>query len=90
MARHRTNRLLVLGHCFGAIPATLYAENHSAEVAGLILTTPGIFTRTSIPLSQMLTIATSRSGRRDYYFPVPLAPEEFSELPRYAPRNNFV
>jgi len=85
MARHDAGRLLVLGHCFGAIPATLYAETRPAEIAGLILTTPGIFTRTSIPLSQMLTIATSLPGRRDYYFPVPLAPEEFSELPQYAP-----
>jgi len=85
MKRHGAGRLLVLGHCFGAIPATLYAESHPEVATGLILTTPGIFTRTSIPLSQMLTIATSRSGHRDYYFPVPLTPGEFSELPRYAP-----
>jgi len=85
MARHGAGRVLMLGHCFGAIPATLFAEGHPEEVAALILTTPGIFTLTSIPLSQMLTIATSRTGHRDYYFPVPLAPEEFSELPQYAP-----
>jgi len=85
MARHGAGRVLVLGHCFGAIPASLFAESYPAEVAGLVLTTPGIFTQTSILFSQMLTIAASRSGHRDYYFPVPLAPEEFSELPRFAP-----
>jgi alpha-beta hydrolase superfamily lysophospholipase len=85
MARHGHDHVLVLGHCFGAIPATVYAETDSATVKGLILTTPGIFTHTSIPLSQTLKIATTISGRRNYYFPVPLDPDQFSELPEYEP-----
>ncbi len=85
MARHRKKQLLVLGHCFGAIPATVYAETYPASVKGLVLTTPGIYTHTSIPFSQMLKIGTSLSGSRNYYFPVPLDPEQFSEIPEYAP-----
>jgi alpha-beta hydrolase superfamily lysophospholipase len=85
MAEHGNNQLFVLGHCFGAIPATVYAEEHAATVRGLILTTPGIYTHTSIPFSQTLKILFSSPGERNYYFPVPLDPNQFSELPEYEP-----
>lgn len=82
---HRGRQIYLLGHCFGAIPAAVYAETHPLTVKGLILTTPGIYTHTSIPLSQKLKILTTSSGKRDYYFPVPLDPDQFSELPEYEP-----
>lgn len=85
MTHHNHDRVLLLGHCFGAIPATVYAETAAETVKGLILTTPGIFTHTSIPISQTLKIATTGNGRRNYYFPVPLDPVQFSELREYAP-----
>ena len=83
--QHGGSQVFLLGHCFGAIPATLYAERTPEAIKGLILTTPGIFTYTSIPFSQMLKIATTLSGQRDYYLPVPLDPDQFSELPEYEP-----
>lgn len=85
MTEHGENQVFVLGHCFGAIPATVYAELHAADVRGLILTTPGIYTHTSIPFSQTLKILFSSSGERNYYFPVPLDPNQFSELLEYEP-----
>lgn len=85
MQKHHGRQVYLLGHCFGAIPATVYAETHPLTIKGLVLTTPGIYTHTSIPLSQMLKIASTSSGKRDYYFPVPLDPDQFSELPEYEP-----
>jgi len=85
LKQHGGQQFFLLGHCFGAIPATVYTELAPATVKGLILTTPGIFTHTSIPPAQMLKIATTVAGERDYYFPVPLDPDQFSELPEYEP-----
>lgn len=85
LEQHGGQQFFLLGHCFGAIPATLYAERMPANIKGLILTTPGIFTHTSIPLAQMLKIITTSAGNRDYYFPVPLDADQFSELPEYEP-----
>lgn len=85
MQQHGHSQVYVLGHCFGAIPATVFAEGSPEMVKGLILTTPGIYTHTSIPFGQMLKIVTTFSGRRDYYFPVPLDTDQFSELPEYEP-----
>lgn len=78
--QHGTRRFFLLGHCFGAIPATAFAIRHPERVAGLVLTVPGIYTRTGLPFAQMLRIAFSRSGHRDFLVPSPLAPDEFTEL----------
>jgi len=83
LLRHGGSQVLVVGHCFGAIPATIFAEGHPQMVKGLILTTPGIFTHTSIPFSQVLKIIFSAPGKRDYHLPSPLDPSLFSELDEY-------
>jgi alpha-beta hydrolase superfamily lysophospholipase len=78
--RHGTHNVFALGHCFGAIPATAFAIRHPDRTAGLILTTPGIYTKTDLPTSQKLRILFSRSGQRDFLLPDPLDPNEFTEL----------
>ena len=83
--RHSGTQVYLLGHCFGAIPATVFAETSPKAIKGLMLTTPGIYTHTSIPFSQMVKIFFSSSGQRDYYFAVPLNPDQFSEIPDYEP-----
>ena len=82
-ARHRKDTVYVLGHCFGAIPATAYAGEYPARLKGLILTTPAIYTKTSIPFRYKLKIAFSRSGRRNFMVPSPLEASWFTELDEY-------
>lgn len=82
-ARHARDRIYVLGHCFGAIPATAYACEYPEYLKGLILTTPAIYTRTSIPFRYKLEILFSRSGRRNYMVPSPLDTAWFTELDEY-------
>jgi alpha-beta hydrolase superfamily lysophospholipase len=77
--RHGTTEVFVLGHCFGAIPATAFAIRHPDRTRGLILTTPAFYTHTNLPLSQRLRILFSRSGQRDFLLPDPLDPGEFTE-----------
>jgi|GEM_PF-196876 len=80
---HDHERHLLVGHCFGAIPAAVYAYLYPGQLQALVLTTPAIYTRTSIPLSDVLRIAFSRSGTRDFLVPVMLRPELFTELDEY-------
>ena len=82
-ARHQKDTMYVLGHCFGAIPATVYACAYPENLKGLILTTPAIFTKTSIPFRYKLKIAFSRSGRRNFMVPSPLETSWFTELEDY-------
>jgi alpha-beta hydrolase superfamily lysophospholipase len=82
-ARHEKDTIYVLGHCFGAIPATAYAGEYPASLKGLILTTPAIYTKTSIPFRYKLKIAFSRSGRRNFMVPSPLETSWFTELDEY-------
>jgi alpha-beta hydrolase superfamily lysophospholipase len=82
-ARHQKDTVYVLGHCFGAIPATAYAGEYPGNLKGLILTTPAIYTKTSIPFRYKLKIAFSRSGRRNFMVPSPLETSWFTELDEY-------
>jgi len=83
MARYDSDSFLLVGHCFGAIPATAYAASHPEQIHGLILTTPAIYTTTSIPVGDMLRIFFSSPENLDFYISSPLRPDSFSELPEY-------
>jgi len=83
MARHGHDSFYLVGHCFGAIPATAYAESHPEHIHGLILTTPAIYTTTSIPMTDMLRILLSGPESRGFEVAIPLDLESFSELPEY-------
>lgn len=85
--RHEHAQVLVVGHCFGAIPAIVFAQEYPHLVKALIFTTPEIFTLTGITASQTTKIIFSGSGSRDYYFPAPLDPTLFSDLSEY---ENFI
>lgn len=71
----------ILGHCFGSVVALLYAALHRpARVASLVLATPGLYTRTDLPVRDKARVLWSVLGRRDAQVAVPLSPEQFSEL----------
>ena len=71
----------LLGHCFGAIPALLYAALYRPErVAGVVLATPALYTRTDALLPDKIRVLWSVLTRRPASVPVPLSPEQFSEL----------
>ncbi|WP_298438763.1 alpha/beta fold hydrolase [Geobacter sp.] len=83
MRRHGARQVYLLGHCFGAIPATVFASEHPDKIRALILTTPAIYTRTSLAWSQTLKILLWPAGRMDFVVPSPLETEWFSELEEY-------
>ncbi len=80
LERQRARRVHVLGHCFGAIPATLFACCHRAMVESLVLTTPGIHARTPLAPATCLQIAVLRVLRPTQPIPFPLYPEDLADL----------
>jgi alpha-beta hydrolase superfamily lysophospholipase len=74
----------VVGHCFGAIVALLYAALHRpGRVATLVLATPALYTRTDLSMREKARVLWSVLSRRARRVPIPLAPEEFSDLPPF-------
>jgi alpha-beta hydrolase superfamily lysophospholipase len=82
MTVHAAERVHVLGHCFGAIPATIFACRHPDRVASLILPTPGICTNLKIGWHKGLRIGISRLIGRKRYVSLPLDPEQMADCRR--------
>jgi alpha-beta hydrolase superfamily lysophospholipase len=71
----------LVGHCFGAIVALLYAALHRpARVTNLVLATPALYTRTDLPIGDKVRVLWSVLRGGADRIPVPLSPEDFSEL----------
>jgi alpha-beta hydrolase superfamily lysophospholipase len=81
--RHNTKQVHVLGHCFGAIPATLYASIYPEKIKSIILPTPGIHTHSDLSVGQKLAVFYSRLTWQNVYIPVPLKTELFTDLEAY-------
>ncbi len=81
--RHGTSRVHLVGHCFGAIPATAFACRYPETVASLILPTAAIHTRTDVSFSEKLAILIGRVTGRQSYIPVHLQAEMFTDLADY-------
>ena len=81
--RHAIKQSFVLGHCFGAIPATAYAAEYPANVKGLILTTPAFYTKSEPSFFWKLRILVTPSGRGNFMVPNPLETTQFTELAEY-------
>ncbi|UCF92169.1 MAG: alpha/beta fold hydrolase [Desulfobacterales bacterium] len=80
---HAKEQVYVLGHCFGAIPATAFACLYPQLVKGLILTTPAIYTKTEPSLYWKLRILLTPAGTGDFMVPNPLQTSMFTELKEY-------
>lgn len=80
---HDADQVIVLGHCFGAIPAAAFVAARPEIVRALILSTPGIYTLTDLPLEEKLAVARYRLTGHQTMLPVPLDPEMFSDDPAF-------
>jgi len=74
----------LVGHCFGAIPALLYAASYRPDrVASLVLATPALYTLADLSPRDKARVLWSVLGGGTAHVPVPLSPEEFSDLEPY-------
>lgn len=83
MMRHGTRQVYLIGHCFGAITAVVYASEHPDRIGALILTSPAIYTHATLNWRQILKILLWPAGSMDFAIPAPLKTEWFSELDEY-------
>jgi len=81
--RHGTSRVHLVGHCFGAIPATAFACRYPELVASLILPTAAIHTQTNVSFAEKLAILSGQLTGRQNYIPIHLQAEMFTDLPDY-------
>ncbi len=81
--RHPSRPIHIYGHCFGALPTLLFAHKHPERISSLILGTPGIATQIRFPIYQIMLFPFFLLFRPKSYFPVPLKPEMFTEIPAY-------
>ena len=80
LAETRHDRVHLVGHCFGAIPALLHASVHRPDrIASLILATPALYTRTDVRAWDKARILWSVLAGRPVNVEVPIAPEEFTD-----------
>lgn len=80
---HGFDRHILVGHCFGVIPAAVCAYLYPEKLRAPGLTTPAIYDRTGIPFTDMARIVFSQTGQRHFKVPVLLQPELFTELEEY-------
>lgn len=81
--RHGAGQVHIVGHCFGAIAAVLFACDHPAILASLILATPALYTRVTVPLADKAAVAVSRLRNSMRYLPIPFPTDLLTELPAY-------
>ena len=81
--RHGSPQVHLVGHCFGAIPATAFACRYPELVASLILPTAAIHTQTDVSFSEKLAILSGQITGRQNYIPIHLQAEMFTDLPDY-------
>jgi len=77
---HPEGRVHLLGHCLGALPATVFACENPGKIASLILSTPGIYTRVSVPFLRKVQIVALGSLGSKSLIPFPPEPERLADL----------
>ena len=78
--RHGVEKVHVFGHCFGALPATLFAAGYPEMVMSLIQASSGLHTHVSVSFKRKLKIFWSKAARSPAQIPIPLKADMFSEL----------
>lgn len=78
--RHNREKVHVFGHCFGALPATLFAAGYPEKVMSLIQASSGLYTHVSLGLNRKLKVLWSKAARSPAHIPIPLKAEMFTEL----------
>ena len=83
MKGHGTDKVHVLGHCFGALGATAFSCARPEIVRSLVLPTPGLFTKTDMTLTEKFKVVFGVLAGAEMPMRVPLDPELFSEIDEY-------
>ncbi len=79
-----TKECILFGHCFGAIPTTIFSMLNSDQVKALVLSTPAIFTLADLHLAEKLKVFGSKLTGNTTLIPTPIADHNlFTKEPKY-------
>lgn len=82
--KHQSERFLLFGHCFGAIPSVIYAMQHPDQLNALVLSTPAIFTLADLHIEEKLHVFGSRITGKKVMIPTPIEdPKMFTRDQHY-------
>ncbi len=81
--QHGAEQVHIVGHCFGAIAAVLFACEQPEILASLVLATPALYTRVTVPLADKVAIAASRLRSSMRCLPIPFPTDLLTELLAY-------
>jgi len=80
---HGAEKFHLLGHCFGAIPATAYACAFPTRLQSLILATPALYTIAEPSFTGKLKVLRAALTGSELMIPVPLEAEWFTDQQEY-------
>lgn len=83
MYKHSREKIHLLGHCYGAIPAFIFTCAQENMVRSLVVPTSGVYTKVDVGFMDKIKILFSSLCRCDVKIPVPLTPEMMSDLEEY-------
>jgi len=82
-AQHSGKKIYLIGLCWGCKIAVTFAAYHQDLIDGLILVSPAVRTRVSLPLRQKVDVIFSNIARPKKLFDVPLEDRMFTKNPKY-------
>lgn len=80
---HGAGTFHLLGHCFGAIPATAFACAFPSRLGSLILATPALYTIAEPSFTGKLKVLWAAVSGSELKIPVPLQAEWFTDQQEY-------
>jgi acylglycerol lipase len=82
-AEHPGRKVFLLAGCWGAKPGVLFAAHEQTRLAGLVLIAPALSVRVKLPVVTLLGVVWSLLVDPERRFPIPLAPEQYTDNPRF-------
>ncbi|MEN8191026.1 MAG: alpha/beta fold hydrolase [Thermodesulfobacteriota bacterium] len=83
MKQHGVDKFHLLGHCFGAIPATAFGVRHPELLQSLLICTPAIYTKTGVYFREEVQIVKSELSKNYKYIPIHIDAAQFTESQTY-------
>ena len=84
ISKYKKQKVIVLGHCFGAIPSTIYSMTHPDKTEALVLSTPAIFTKADLSIHEKLEVFGSRITGKEVMINTPIEDHSlFTKDPDY-------
>ena len=70
--KHNCEKVILFGHCFGAIPSVIFSMQNPALIEALVLSTPAIFTHADLNIEEKIKVLSSQFTGSTTMIPTPV------------------